>query len=136
MNQGNPIKEKSFDFALWIIEFTEMLGQKKFFELKSQLFRSGTSIGANVKEAQSPSSKKDFGNKMKIAMREAEETEYWLDLCRLSPILPSPDPAREFQLKEIMKLLNSILVTNRKNIKREEEEKKKNRNSKKNSDSN
>jgi four helix bundle protein len=64
-----------------IIVFTEHLEQSKKYNLANQLFRSGTSRGANVREAQRCESKTDFIHKMKIAYKEAEETWYWLELC-------------------------------------------------------
>ncbi len=70
----NIIVEKTFDFSLQIILFTEVLRKESKFELASQLFRSGTSIGANVKEAQNAESKADFIHKFKIAAKEADET--------------------------------------------------------------
>lgn len=102
------------DFAIWIVEFSSHLGTMKFFSLKEQLFKSGTAIGALVREAQSPESKKDFVHKMKIAAKEADETEYWLQLCALSPHLPDPPNERLQQLQEVMKLLSSIIATSKK----------------------
>jgi four helix bundle protein len=82
--KSNPVPEKSFIFSLKIIAFTEMLQVQKKYNLANQLFRSGTAIGALIKDAQSPESISDFIHKMKIAAKEAQETEYWLQLCRLS----------------------------------------------------
>ena len=76
----NIILELSFKFALDIISFTELLNSDKKFVLANQLFKSGTSIGANVREAQGAESKNDFKHKMRIAYKEAEETNYWLML--------------------------------------------------------
>ena len=78
----NEILELSFEFALDIIKFCEILGVNKKYIISEQLFRSGTSIGANIREAQSPESKNDFIHKMKVASKEAIETEYWLLLCK------------------------------------------------------
>lgn len=77
----NLIVNLTFKFALGIIVFTENLEQNKKFNLANQLFRSGTSIGANVREAQGCESKNDFIHKMKIAYKEAEATKYWIELC-------------------------------------------------------
>jgi four helix bundle protein len=79
-DRKNIIVDKSFGFAVKIIEFTDKLMGDKRFHLSNQLFKSGTSIGANIKEAQNAESKADFIHKMKITAKEAEESEYWLDL--------------------------------------------------------
>ena len=80
----------SLQFASDIIIFTESLQQAKKFNLANQLFRSGTLIGANVREAQGCESKNDFIHKMKIAYKETEEGKYWLELCDLSKNYPNP----------------------------------------------
>jgi four helix bundle protein len=72
----NLIIKLTFQFALDIIEFTEVLETKRKFVLANQLFKSGTSIGANVREAQGCESKADFIHKLKIAYKEAEESQY------------------------------------------------------------
>lgn len=77
-DRENIIVAKTFDFALDIIEFSEDLYETKKFSLANQIFRSGTSIGANVREAQNAESKADFTHKLKIAAKESDETEYWL----------------------------------------------------------
>ena len=78
---GNLIKTKSTEFAIRIINLCNYLKQnKKEYSLAEQLLRSGTSIGANYRESQNASSKKDFLNKISIALKEANETEYWLEL--------------------------------------------------------
>ena len=110
MKRENPILELSFKFALEIIEFTETLEEKKKFVLSRQVLRSGTSIGANIREAQSSESKLDFIHKMKIASKEAEETEYWLMLCKHSPNYPSNEKLID-KVKELQKLLSSIVFT-------------------------
>lgn len=82
------IVELTFDFALKIIKYTELLEKGKKFVLATQLLKSGTSVGANVREAQNAESKPDFIHKMKIAAKEADETEYWLLLCDKSDDYP------------------------------------------------
>jgi four helix bundle protein len=89
MNKENAILDLSFKFALEIIKFTENLESIKKYNLSNQLFRSGTSIGANIREAQSAESKADFIHKVKIADKEANETEYWLLLCQHSESYPN-----------------------------------------------
>lgn len=80
-DKENIIVTKTFDFALDIIEFSQDLYEAKRFPLANQIFKSGTSIGANVREAQNAEGKADFIHKLKIAAKEADETEYWLLLC-------------------------------------------------------
>ncbi len=79
--EKNLIVDLTFDFALEIIKYTGLLEKDRKFVLATQLLKSGTSIGANVREAQNAESKPDFIHKMKIAAKEADETEYWLLLC-------------------------------------------------------
>ena len=78
---GNLIVDLTFDFALNIIKYVEQLDKERKYVIANQLLKSGTSIGANVREAQNSESKADFIHKMKIAAKEADETEYWLLLC-------------------------------------------------------
>jgi four helix bundle protein len=82
--QPNLIVELSFQFALKIIAYVELLEAKHKYIIARQLLKAGTSIGANMREAQNAESKLDFLHKMKIAAKEADETEYWLQLCQLS----------------------------------------------------
>lgn len=84
MERDNLIVKLTFQFSLDIIAFTEELEIKLKYNLANQLFRSGTSIGANVREAQGCESKADFVHRMKIAYKEAEETSYWLELFKQS----------------------------------------------------
>lgn len=106
----NKILELSFQFALKIIGFSESLEQTQKYIIARQLLKSGTSIGANVREAQSAESKVDFIHKIKIAAKEAEETEYWLLLCKFSKNYPDPDLLLE-DIKVIQKILSKILGT-------------------------
>lgn len=80
------IRKMSFDFALEIIEFYRDLVKEKEFVLSKQVLRSGTSIGANVEEAQAAQSKKDFVAKMSVASKEARETLYWFRLIEKSSL--------------------------------------------------
>ena len=75
-DKPNLIVDLTFEFALQIIEFAEQVKVAKKYEMASQIFRSGTSIGANVKEAQNAESKADFIHKFKIAAKEADEVQY------------------------------------------------------------
>jgi four helix bundle protein len=111
----NPILELSFQFALDVIEYSERLEENKKFVLARQLLKSGTSIGANVREAQACESKVDFVHKMKIASKEAEETEYWLLLCKFSPSYPKNEKLIP-NVNELLKLLSSIITSSKKNL--------------------
>jgi four helix bundle protein len=75
-----------------------------------QLTKSGTSIGANIYEAQTPESRNDFVHKLKIAAKEASETDFWLEVCRTSPHLPDPEMLGT-QLIEIQKMLSASINT-------------------------
>jgi four helix bundle protein len=106
----NLVLKKSFDFALLTINYCEVLQERKFFILANQLFKSGTSIGANVAEAQNSESKADFIHKLKIAAKEADETQYWLLLCNYAKNYPDCKELLQ-QLEHIQKLLSKILST-------------------------
>jgi four helix bundle protein len=106
--ENNPLLKHSFEFALMVINYCEELQRHKHFIVSNQMLRAGTSIGANVMEAQSPESKADFIHKMKIAAKEAEETQYWLLIC--SQVRFYPDCNKLFsKLEEIQKLLGKII---------------------------
>ena len=85
----NLVVDKSIEVALLIIAYCEKLQSEKKFVISRQLLKSGTSIGANVHEAQNAESKADFIHKIKIATKELEETKYWLTLCEKSKIIPN-----------------------------------------------
>ena len=81
--KNNPLKEKSYQFAIQIVKLSQYLQQdKKEFVLSRQLLRSGTAVGALIREAEFGQSKADFTNKMSISLKEANETEYWLSLLK------------------------------------------------------
>jgi len=114
MTPRNEIVEISFEFALLIIEMSEVLETKRKYVVAKQLLKAGTSIGANVKEAQSAESKADFIHKLKIAHKEALETEYWMDLMKQSDSYPNPSTLLEDKLLSIKKLLNKIISSAKK----------------------
>jgi four helix bundle protein len=95
----NLIVVLTFQFALDVVKLVETLESVRKYAIANQLIRSGTSIGANVREAQNAESKADFIHKLKIAAKEADETEYWLEICDQSNNYP-----------ECKKLLNEILI--------------------------
>ena len=78
--QESPIRKKSFEFACEIVHYCDTLKENRDFEIATQLLKSATSIGANTREAQRGVSRKDFKNKFGIALKEADETLYWLQI--------------------------------------------------------
>jgi len=114
--KDNIIVNLTFEFALNIISFSEKLNEIKKYNLSNQLFRSGTSIGANVKEAQNAESKADFIHKLKIAAKEVDETEYWLLLCKHSKEYPDTTELLD-KLTVISKVLNKIIGTSKNSVK-------------------
>lgn len=106
--KNNPLVRHSIEFSLMVIKYAQALENDKKYIVARQVLRSGTSIGANVMEAQSAESKIDFVHKLKIADKEAHETWYWLYLCQHSEGY-NFDSALTPKLEEIMKLLNAIV---------------------------
>ena len=116
MGKRNVIVELSFEFALEIIEYCEKLEAKRRFVIAQQLLKAGTSIGANIREAQNAESKIDFIHKLKIAAKEADETEYWLLLCQQSKSYPSPETLLD-KIISLKKLLSKIISTTKNSLK-------------------
>ena len=113
----NVIREKEYEFALNVIKLYKALKDEREFTLSRQLLRSGTSIGANIEEAQGATSKKDFLQKMSIAHKEARETNYWLRLLRDSKIGNAEIVSGLISNSaEIIPMLSSITKTTRKNL--------------------
>lgn len=110
MKQENLIVDLSYQFALEIVAAARLMRERKEYDLASQLWRSGTSIGANVEEAQAAQSRADFRSKMSIAAKEARESRYWLRLARDSRILQKDEvfPLLE-KIESIHKILTSIV---------------------------
>ncbi len=113
-DKENIIVEKSFQFALNIVLYCELLEDKKKFVLSRQLLRSGTSIGANIREAQNAESKADFIHKIKVAAKEADETEYWLLICKYTPTYPFEEHLL-IDVKELLKILSKIISSSKSN---------------------
>ncbi|MES2431718.1 MAG: four helix bundle protein [Bacteroidota bacterium] len=111
-NKPNLIVDLSFEFALAIIKYAELLDTNRKYIISKQLLRSGTSIGANIKEAQSAESRNDFIHKMKIAAKEAEETEYWLLLCKSSEGYPNCEDLSN-KCISIKKVLSKIIASSK-----------------------
>lgn len=117
----NIVAEKSYAFALRIIRAYKFLcEEKKEFVLSKQLLRSGTSIGALIKEAEHAQSKADFLNKMNIALKEANETEYWLLLLKDSHYIEEKMFASIVSdCRELIRLLIRIVKSTKKNLNRD-----------------
>lgn len=116
----NIIKIKSFNFALRIVKLHQFLTvEKKEFVLSKQLLRSGTSIGALVRESEHAESKLDFIHKLAIAQKEANESDYWLELLFRSDYLKeSQFQSLNSDIIEINKNLASIIISTKNNLKK------------------
>lgn len=111
-----PVYDKSFDFAAEIMILQKKLTSSGEFIVSKQLLRSGTAVGANVNEASSAESLKDFISKNSIALKEAKESFYWLSLLKRSrPIEYDYDTLIDLNV-EIMKLLSKIILTSKKKL--------------------
>jgi four helix bundle protein len=119
MEKENIIVSKTFSFSIRIINLSHYLRFKKNeFELSKQILKSGTSIGANVEEAQGAQSKADFIAKSQIALKEANETRYWIKLLQESGyVTKEMGQSLSDDCNEIIAILNSILITAKKNSK-------------------
>ena len=112
MGKENIIETKSKSFALRIIKFCKLLDEKKEYIISKQLFRCGTSIGANVRESNNAQSTADFINKLSIALKEADETSYWLELLVESEIIDQQQYEELIiDVKEIIAILTSSIKT-------------------------
>ena len=114
MEKRNVIKEKSFLFAIEIVGLYKVLAERKEFVLSKQVLRSGTSIGANVRESEHAQSKADFIHKLSISLKEANETEYWLDLLYETKYINQIEFENlKSKIIELLKLLTSIINTSK-----------------------
>ena len=113
MKEDNLVVEKSKAFAIRIIRLYQHLSaEKKEFVLSKQILRSGTSIGANVREAARAQSKPDFISKMQIALKEASETEYWIELLQETDyISEKAGTSLIADCKELLKVITAIIKT-------------------------
>lgn len=112
----NVVADKSKNFAIRIIKFYKYLcDEKKEFVLSKQILRSGTSIGANIRESKNAQSKADFISKMNIALKEADETAYWMELLWESEIIEKSQVKDLYELNtELIKLLTAIIKSSKK----------------------
>ena len=115
MKQGNIIKEKSYSFAIRIVKLYKFLSEeKKEYTLSKQILKSGTAIGALIRESEHGESKLDFIHKLAIALKEANETEYWLNILKdVGYIDDRMFSSINKDCIELIKLLTSIIKTSK-----------------------
>ncbi len=112
-DKGNVIVDLTFQFSLDIMDFAEELEEKRKFVFANQILKAGTSIGANVNEAQNAESKADFIHKIKIAAKEADEVNYFLKLCKASNHYPFRQELLD-RVEIIIKILSKIISSSKK----------------------
>jgi four helix bundle protein len=111
-DRSNVIVDLTFKFAISIVKYCEELESKKKYVIAKQLLKSGTSIGANIREAQNAESQNDFIHNFKIAAKECDETIYWLAICKDIDSYPFDDNLTE-QIEVISKVMSKILATSK-----------------------
>lgn len=111
--KNGPLFAKSRDFAVRIIKFYKFLCEdKKEFTLAKQILRSGTSVGTNVRESKNAQSSADFVSKLSIALKEADETQYWLELFFAAEIITeSQFQALNADVRELIAMLTASIKT-------------------------
>ena len=114
---ANLLKEKSFEFAVSIVQTSKELQFKNEYILSKQLLRSGTAIGALVRESQNAESTKDFIHKLSIAQKECDETLYWLELLETTNFISKENfQTLNSNCSEILKILKSIILTSKQKL--------------------
>ena len=119
MNSQTSITDRAFDFAVRITKLCTFLDKQAGTPrlIAAQLFRSGTSIGANLEESQSAQSSKDFISKQEISLKEAKETRYWLRLAIKSEILPESKISSLLdECEQLIKIIAKSIVTSKSNL--------------------
>jgi four helix bundle protein len=110
--KDNLILVLTLEFAIEVVNYCDQLAEKRKYVIAGQLLKSGTSIGANTREAQNGESKADFIHKFKIAAKEAEETEFWLLICQSAEGYPDVK-ALMIKLKSIQRIINKIISSSK-----------------------
>lgn len=113
--KDNLILKETFEFALAIMKYAELLEEKRKYVLANQILKSGTSVGENAKEAQNAESPADFVHKMKVSAKEADEIEYGLFICQALENYPDCNHLLE-KLDKIMRILNKIISSSKRKI--------------------
>ena len=117
MNE-DVIKTKSFLFAIRIVNLYKVLVSRNEYVMSKQILRSGTSVGANIREAKNAESKADFIHKLGISQKEADETLYWLELLQATNYITDEEfVSLNNDGVEVLKLIKSIIISTKKNIK-------------------
>lgn len=113
------IKIKSFAFAIRVVNLYKTLISRNEYVMSKQILRSGTSVGANIREAKNAESKADFIHKMGISQKEADETLYWLELLQATNYISSEEfLSLNNDGVEVLKLIKSIIITSKNNLKK------------------
>ncbi len=112
----SPLKNKSFQYALRVVKLFKIFKEeRKEFVLSKQLLRAGTSVGANIREAQNAQSNADFIHKLSISQKECDESLYWLELLYKSEYISKIEfQSIEKDANEILKMLRSAILTTKK----------------------
>ena len=118
MKKQNIIKDKSFDFAIRIVNLYKVLtSEQKEYIMSKQVLRSGTSIGANIREAHNAESKADFIHKLGIAQKECDETLYWLELPYATHYLDKESFSSIYgEAEELLRIIKSIIISTKSNL--------------------
>ena len=111
-----PIYKKTIEFSINLISLYKELLRNSEYIISKQLMRSGTSIGANVQEATSAQSRRDFINKISIAAKEAKETRYWLIILSECNVVSYDYSKLLYEIEEIIKILSKIILTAKNNL--------------------
>lgn len=115
----NPLKSKSFQYALEIINIYKVLTERKEFIMSRQLLKSGTSVGANIREANNAQSPPDFIHKLSISQKECDESLYWLELLSASNFISIQEFNHIYHKgNEILKIIKSSIITCKENSKK------------------
>lgn len=114
-SKQNPLKDKSYAFALRIVSaYKHLVAEKKEYVLSKQVLRSGTSIGANIAEANQAQSRPDFVSKLSISLKEAVETEYWINLLKDSDYMTERESGSLLaDCQELIKMLTASIKTSK-----------------------
>ncbi|MBN2669174.1 MAG: four helix bundle protein [Bacteroidales bacterium] len=117
--ENNNIRNKTFNFAVRIVNLSKFLiEEKKEFIISKQILRSGTSVGANYREADNAESKADFVHKLAISQKEADETIYWLELLYATQYIEKEQfKSLENDATKILKIIKTIIIKTKQNIK-------------------
>ena len=111
-----PVYSKTIKFSISLISLYKELLRNQEYVISRQLLRSGTSVGANVQEATSAQSRRDFINKMSIAAKEAKETRYWLIILSEGKVINFDFSILLSEIEEIIKILSKIIITAKNNL--------------------